>query len=245
MIIYKTINLVTGKFYIGKDKYNNPNYFGSGVKLKDAIKKYGINNFNKEIVEYCKSYEHLNERERFWILYYQSTNPLIGYNISTGGDGGDNFTNHPNKEQYRHKLSVSSSITNNKLQHKRKEDTINLWQDESYKLKVMAAINRKYEDVEYREKLKRSIKEAHNKPDVIKKKSEVQKGCKNSRWLGRIIAHNSDKSIMAIYETAVDASISLGIPAHTIRQKCRSGEPYKSLKINKDLFGTFFSFDRS
>ena len=41
MIIYKTTNLITGKFYIGKDKYNNEDYIGSGKILKNAIYKYG------------------------------------------------------------------------------------------------------------------------------------------------------------------------------------------------------------
>jgi len=104
MVIYKTTNLQTGKIYIGKDKYNNPKYLGSGVKLKDAIKSYGRDKFSKIILEHCSSYEDLNIRESYWIQFYNSTNPEIGYNISTGGDGGDNFTNHPNKEEYRKKL---------------------------------------------------------------------------------------------------------------------------------------------
>lgn len=245
MIVYKTTNLITGKFYIGKDKYNNPNYLGSGVKLKDAIKRYGLDNFKKEIVEYCKSYNHLNERERFWIEYYQSTDATVGYNISTGGDGGNNFTNHPNKERYRNKLSLASSAVNKKLEEKRRADSINLWQKESYRLKVMNGIKRRYEDPEYIERLKQSIKAAHNKPDVRKKKSEVQKGSKNSRWLGKIVVTNPDGFIIGKYETAVEASKHLKIPAHTIREKCRSGEPYKSLKIDKSLFGILFSFDKS
>jgi group I intron endonuclease len=244
VIIYKTTNLITGKFYIGKDKYNNPNYLGSGVKLKDAIKKYGLQNFKKEIVEYCESYDYMNEREKFWIEYYQSINPTVGYNISTGGDGGDNFTNHLNKEEYRNKLSRASSITNKKLEQKRKIDTINLWQNELYKSKVISGIKKRYEDPEYKEKLKQSIKAAQNKPEVRKKKSEVQKGSKNSRWLGKIVVTNSDGVIIDKYETAVEASRHLKIPAHTIREKCRSGEPYRSLKIDKSLFGILFSFER-
>jgi hypothetical protein len=30
MIIYKTTNLINGRFYVGSDKYNNPKYLGSG-----------------------------------------------------------------------------------------------------------------------------------------------------------------------------------------------------------------------
>ena len=41
MIIYKTTNLINKKIYVGKDKKENPNYFGSGKILSLAIKKYG------------------------------------------------------------------------------------------------------------------------------------------------------------------------------------------------------------
>jgi hypothetical protein len=51
MIIYKTTNIVNGKIYIGQDKYDNPNYLGSGKILQLSFQKYGIENFRKEILE--------------------------------------------------------------------------------------------------------------------------------------------------------------------------------------------------
>lgn len=86
MIIYKTTNLLTGKFYIGKDEKNNPKYLGSGVYLKRAIKKYGKSNFKKEILEKCKTIDELNESEKYWIK--KSNAKILGYNIADGGDGG-------------------------------------------------------------------------------------------------------------------------------------------------------------
>lgn len=53
MFIYKTINLITSKIYIGQHNGSYKNYLGSGVYLNRAIKKYGRNNFKKEIIEYC------------------------------------------------------------------------------------------------------------------------------------------------------------------------------------------------
>lgn len=88
MIIYKTTNLINGKFYIGQDNKNNEKYFGSGLLITKAIKKYGINNFKKEILEFCSSKKELNEREIFWIEKLNSMNKEIGYNISKGGTGG-------------------------------------------------------------------------------------------------------------------------------------------------------------
>jgi len=95
MIIYKTTNLVNQKFYVGKDTHNNPNYYGSGKRLKLAIQKYGIENFKKEILEICETLDQLNEREKFWIKELNAINE--GYNISLGGDGGDTISNNPRK----------------------------------------------------------------------------------------------------------------------------------------------------
>ena len=67
MIIYKTTNLITGNFYIGQDSKNNPLYLGSGLLLNKSIKKYGKENFQKEIIEYCTTKDQLNIQEIFWI----------------------------------------------------------------------------------------------------------------------------------------------------------------------------------
>jgi hypothetical protein len=53
-IVYKTTNLVNGKFYIGVHKQDFflpiifDGYLGSGLMLKRAIKKYGEENFIRE-----------------------------------------------------------------------------------------------------------------------------------------------------------------------------------------------------
>lgn len=99
MIIYKTTNLINGNFYIGQDSKNNPSYLGSGNLLNRAIKKYGRENFIKEIVEQCDSKQHLDEREIFWI---SKLKPL--YNIAKGGSGGDTYSNHPDYDLIIEKL---------------------------------------------------------------------------------------------------------------------------------------------
>jgi group I intron endonuclease len=90
-IVYKTINITNDKIYIGKryTKNLNDGYLGSGIHIKRAVKKYGKNNFYREIVEFCKNKRQLNEREIFWIAELDARNPNIGYNVSRGGDGAN------------------------------------------------------------------------------------------------------------------------------------------------------------
>jgi len=92
MIIYKTTNLVNGKFYVGKDAKNSKHYYGSGTILNHAIKKYGKKNFKKEILEYCKNLEELDIREKYWISELNAVS--LGYNLTDGGTGGDTWTHN-------------------------------------------------------------------------------------------------------------------------------------------------------
>jgi len=89
MIIYKITNLKNDKIYVGQDINNNPNYYGSGLLIKLAIKKYGKKSFIKEIIETCQSQKELDEKEIFWINKLESRNRKIGYNIDSGGRGGN------------------------------------------------------------------------------------------------------------------------------------------------------------
>lgn len=99
--IYITTNLINNKIYIGQHvfPYFDLKYKGSGTILKKAFKKYGWDNFKCEIIEWCNSYEELNDREAYWIEEKDATNPKVGYNIALGGN------NAPLAESTKKKLS--------------------------------------------------------------------------------------------------------------------------------------------
>ena len=111
MIIYKTTNTINSKFYVGQDRYNNPLYMGSGLLLERAFKKYGKENFKKEIIDVCESLQELDEKEIFWIKKLNATDPNIGYNIALGGAGGDTISKNPNMN----KIKKNKSIKNKEL----------------------------------------------------------------------------------------------------------------------------------
>jgi group I intron endonuclease len=91
--IYK-ITSPTNKIYIGQSinierrwkEYNTQNlWIKQQRKLFLSLRKYGPNNHIFEMIEEC-SLEQLNEREIYWIKYYNSTSKKNGLNISEGGN---------------------------------------------------------------------------------------------------------------------------------------------------------------
>ena len=88
-IIYKIINKINQKYYIGQHstKDLNDGYLGSGKILKHAIKKYGTENFTKEILYHCTSEDELDEKEKE-IVTIEFCLRDETYNICEGGFGG-------------------------------------------------------------------------------------------------------------------------------------------------------------
>lgn len=90
--VYLTTNLVNGKKYIGQhDGLLNDDYLGSGALLKQAISKYGKENFQREILEVCDSKEELDLAEKKWIANFNATENREFYNIAEGGTGGNTY----------------------------------------------------------------------------------------------------------------------------------------------------------
>lgn len=88
--IYITKNLIDNKQYIGKhvsSVFEPEKYMGSGKYLEYAIAKYGKENFSQSLIEECGDEFTLNEREKYWISYYNAVESDMFYNIGEGGDG--------------------------------------------------------------------------------------------------------------------------------------------------------------
>ena len=95
MVIYQTTNLINNKKYIGRDAWNRSNYIGGGKALKQAIKKYGKENFKKEILEYCNSKEELLEREAYWLKFYNVVEDSNYYNMTLSSKGWEKGMSRP------------------------------------------------------------------------------------------------------------------------------------------------------
>jgi group I intron endonuclease len=107
-IIYKTINLLNGKIYLGKHQTDNLEdyYLGSGLLITEAIKKYGKNNFKKEILFIFDNEKEMNSKEKELITEEIVKDPNY-YNIALGGEGGPLFKNKKHSEETKKKMSQS------------------------------------------------------------------------------------------------------------------------------------------
>ena len=101
-LIYKTTNVINGKYYVGAHKTSNikDGYKGSGTILKQAFKEHGRKNFICEILEECVSEEHMYKRESA-LVTKELVEDRNTYNIATGGRGGPGT---PKSEEHKQKL---------------------------------------------------------------------------------------------------------------------------------------------
>ena len=88
--VYKIVNNINSKFYYGVHSRNQNHYYGSGLLIVKAIKKYGKSNFTKTIIfkgakEDCYDIEEL-------ILSEELISGETCYNLALGGLGGITLT---------------------------------------------------------------------------------------------------------------------------------------------------------
>jgi group I intron endonuclease len=176
MIIYKTTNLATGKIYIGQDSHDDSRYLGSGKLLTRSIKKYGKENFEKQILCWCNSKEQLDYYEKLYIKILNSKLPF-GYNM-TDGDGVDTFSTNPNKEEIREKMRKAKLGKNNPQYGK-----VGYWNgkkrpDQSEK---MSGLNNPMKNLEVVEKLFKKLK-GKKKPNLSKKMKGIKRGPYKKKW---------------------------------------------------------------
>jgi group I intron endonuclease len=181
MIVYKTTNLLNGKIYIGSDINNNDNYLGSGLLLKRAVNKYGLEFFKKETLQVCLNKTELKNQETFWIRKLKPFHPF-GYNISNGFWGGDTLSHHPNKDEIFKKASLSRTGTKRTQETKNKISISQIGKIISAETrgKISYALTGRHLSENVRGKIGLANKSRKIKEETRQKLSEINKGRKLS-----------------------------------------------------------------
>jgi hypothetical protein len=109
--LYKTTCLITNRYYIGMHSTSNleDGYMGSGLRLRRSIRKYGVENHTKEILEFFENRVLLIEAEKKAITPEMLTDKNC-INLMSGGEGG-----FISEEQQKHRSSCAGKAFVEKL----------------------------------------------------------------------------------------------------------------------------------
>lgn len=201
--IYCFTNKLNSKRYVGQsvnienrykahlNRVNEDSYF------HNALKKYGIDNFNFQILIECPE-DNLNYWEKFYIKYYCSNIKEFGYNLTEGGS-----------------LKLSEESIKKAVETKR----IKYNNDPTYKENISRAQKRRFEDPNERYKCGNSTRGKHSWNYGLKGSNsswlkgnnlpEYLKENLHKKHVGRIWVNNSEIS-KQIYPEELDNYIKLG-----------------------------------
>ena len=128
---YMVTNKINGKVYVGSHSWDkegiDPNYYGSGTAITRAVKKYGKENFQVEVLYYYNTIEECRADEERILTEYDVKNCPHSYNLKNSAIG---FTSKDVKgrilsEEHKQKISQANKGKNNSQYGKRGKDSPN------------------------------------------------------------------------------------------------------------------------
>lgn len=158
MYIYKILNLVNNKVYIGQTRLGKSRWVNHRAKfntnshpnkhLQSAWNKYGEDSFKFEVIEECSTLAELDVCETKWIIEHNATDKRFGYNSTTGGNSGFIMSKEVRKKMsvlktgFKHSDETKRKISINHSRHslgKRHSDETKRKISESGKGRIVSA----------------------------------------------------------------------------------------------------------
>lgn len=206
-LIYKITNLITSKYYIGAhETYDiNDGYMGSGLYIKRAIKKYGVENFQKEILAQYSSSEEMFLMEAELVELHE-----MSYNIMPGGCGGWSYARSKLTPEIYEKIKATR-------------------QTEEYRIKTADARARSSErmiqmqkDPTIREKQIVSLKQTMNDPEWVN-----TTGAERARKISKTLQEKSHELMTKERNAKVAEAMSgrICVTLHGVKKRVKKNDP--------------------
>lgn len=193
MKIYKIVNLINQKIYVGKTVKTIKSRFKVHIKnaktkinryLYDAMNHYGYNNFKIELIEDINDLKG-NKRERYWIKRLKSKYPY-GYNMTDGGDGGYtliNWSEDKKQELYRKQAEKRKGQHYHTIESKKILSDLHIGNKLSTETKIKISNTNKRKGI--KPPINIMIGENHpmyNKTHTIEAREKISKSKKGKTW---------------------------------------------------------------
>ena len=119
---YMVTNNINGKVYVGSHSWSgegiDPNYYGSGIAITRAVKKYGKENFQVEVLYYYDTVEECRADEERILTEYNVRDCPHSYNLKNAAIGWDKGLKH--SEATKRKMSQAQKGKTLSEEHKQK-----------------------------------------------------------------------------------------------------------------------------
>lgn len=150
MYIYKISNDINNKLYIGKTEQDVQKRFSRHIQdalsnrldthFARAIREYGPEHFTIEAIDTANSSEELNQKESYWINFYDSFHN--GYNSTLGGEGGNTYLKKTEEEMNDIKEKIRQTKLGGKNPNARKIKIKNIETNEELHFDSAADVQR-------------------------------------------------------------------------------------------------------
>ena len=232
--------------YLLKNKINNKIYIGQsinvrkrveyhllkakhGTMLYNSILLHGAENFESSLLESC-SREDLDEREEYWIKFFDSTNKDLGYNICSKGTSRRGLKHN---EEARRKISLAMQKRVNSPEYSawRSKTTKKLFLDKQFRQNHSNGQKRRFADPEQNERHCSIMKERYSNPEFVKKMQEStwSKKCK------KVLAINIETGEKVIYPSIAKTAKEMN---------CSESRISRAVRQNKEFNGFLWSLSQ-
>jgi group I intron endonuclease len=184
MVIYKIENKINGRIYIGQTRMSVSRRIAKHIEknkypIQKALNKYGLESFLVSIIDESPHQETLDEKEAYWIKFYDCKAPN-GYNLTNGGMGVNGYKcTEENKQKFR-------ELYTGRHHSEEAKKKISLAQ-----IGKSRGIGRKLSE-EHKQKIRDRISGTHRSDETKKRMSKAQKG--------RVVSIETRKKMSEIFK---------------------------------------------
>lgn len=217
----------SGKVYIGitsrkvNERWQNGKGYRDNQHFARAIKKYGWDHIQHEILLDGLTREQASEYEKMYIAFYDSTNPVKGYNLTTGGE-----SNYYMTKEFSNKCSerMKKKYSTEEGRKEASERSLKTWASENFKNKMKNMRKEIWQRPDYREKISVSRSETNKKRWSENGDLRKRMSGKNSPVAKPIKQYTLNGEYIETYYSQKEAMDRLGIKGGSHIGSCAMGK---------------------